>query len=407
MKKIVATICFLMTLVSVEAQTIHWITFIDTNDSRVGKIDVLGRQVLYSHFINEVNAALAPQGYKSVIHDFYGDRVTPENCKATVEMLRVGSSDDIIVFYYIGHGGRPATEDVNRMREHPYPQMCMQLKFPESKFIPLEWVNKELSSKGARLSVTIGMCCNSLSNISIKDGPTFTPNYGNSYMSSNKLTRIQDLFLKVKGSVLATSARPKQTSGCFQSSFGVIDRYTTVLCSIFDNALDDYSKTLTWDDLLNSISSIINERTDGEQTPFHESHLALANTPSAKTPQVPSQQQVNQTQQQQTPSSTKRQGNGDEWINSLTDKLGTLINVNVGEYKRIQLEKSLNTLFANDAQVRIIAQDGETIVDREDADVFLGRLATSSILLNVAVTEGTFDSSGKIASLKVREIYRK
>jgi hypothetical protein len=79
----------------------------------------------------------------------------------------------------------------------------------------------------------------------------------------------------------------------------------------------------------------------------------------------------------------------------------------VGEYKRIQLEKSLNTLFANDAQVRIIAQDGETIVDREDADVFLGRLATSSILLNVAVTEGTFDSSGKIASLKVREIYRK
>lgn len=407
MKKIFATICLLMTMALVEAQTIHWITFIDTNDPNVGKIDVLGRQVLYSHFINEVNAALAPKGYKSEIHDFYGDRVTPENCKAIVEMLRVGSPDDIVVFYYIGHGGRPATEDLNRMRQHPYPQMCMQLKFPESKFIPLEWVHKELSSKGARLSVTIGMCCNSLSNISIKDGPTFTPNYGNSYMSGNKLLRIQDLFLKVKGSVLATSAMPTQTSGCFQSSFGVIDRYTTVLCSIFDNQLDDYSETLTWDDLLGAISTIIDKKTEGDQTPFHETHLVSANTPSTRAPQVPTRQQVDETQRQQTPGATKRQGNGDDWINSLTDKLGTLINVNVGEYKRMELEKNLNGLFANGAQVRIVAQDGETVVDREDADVFLGRLATSRILLKVAVVEGSFDSNGRIASLKVKEIYKK
>ena len=88
MKKLIAAICFLLSVVAVEAQTIHWITFIDTNDENVGKIDVLGRKVLYSHFVNEVNAALAPLGYNSDIQDFYGDRVTPENCKSSVEIIK-------------------------------------------------------------------------------------------------------------------------------------------------------------------------------------------------------------------------------------------------------------------------------------------------------------------------------
>ena len=405
MKKLIAAICFLLSVVAVEAQTIHWITFIDTNDENVGKIDVLGRKVLYSHFVNEVNAALAPLGYNSDIQDFYGDRVTPENCKSSVELLRVNNPDDIIVFYYIGHGGRPIT-DPAYMMEHPYPQMCMQLKFPESKYIPLEWVYKELSSKGARLSVTIGMCCNSLSNISIKERPTFSPNYGATYMSGKKLARIQELFLAKKGNVLSTSASPTQISGCFKSDFGVIDRYTTVLCDIFNSVLDTYDKTLTWDDLLEKISTIIDRNTNSEQTPIHETHLVAATIPTAKTPNVPTKQQVQQTQQQQTPGSTKKQGNGDEWINDLTNKLGTLINVNVGEYDRRQLEGDLNSLFAPGALVRILPQDSSTSIDKEDAKEFLGRLATSSLLLKVAVVEGTFDSNKKIFSLKVRELYK-
>lgn len=398
-------ICFMLTVIVAEAQTIHWLTFIDTKDERVGQIDVLGRKVLYSHFVNEVNAALAPKGYISDIQDYYDNKVTPENCKAAIQLLRINNPDDIIVFYYIGHGGRPIT-DTGYMMEHPYPQMCLA-QHDERKFIPLEWVYEELSSKGARLSITIGMCCNNLSNISIKEGPTFSPNYGTTYMSGTKLARIQDLFLNVKGNVLSTSASPTQTSGCFKSDFGIIDRYTTVLCDIFNSALDDYSKTLTWDDLLESISSIIDKNTNGEQTPIHETHLAVVTAPRTKTPVVPTQQQVQQAKQQQTPNTTKQQGNGDEWINSLSDKLGTLINVNVAEYDRIELEKRLNGLFADNAQVRILSQDSDVAIDREDANTFLGRLATSRLLLKIAVVEGSFDSNNKIKSLKVREIYKK
>lgn len=405
MKKCISMICMLLSFVAAQAQTIHWITFIDTKDERVGQIDVLGRKVLYSHFVNEVNAALAPKGYQSDIQDFYGDNVTPENCKATVQLLRVNNPDDIIVFYYIGHGGRPTT-DTGYMMEHPYPQMCLA-QHDEKKFIPLEWVYKELSSKGARLSVTIGMCCNNLSNISIKDGPMFTPNYGTTYMSGSKLARIQDLFLNAKGNVLSTSASPTQTSGCFKSDFGVIDRYTTVLCDIFNSVLDNYDKTLTWDDLLDALSEIIDKNTNGEQTPIHETHLASVTPPATKKPAVPSEQQVQKTKQQQTQNTTKTQGNGDEWVNALTNHLGTLINVNVAEYDRIELEKKLNGLFAQNAQVRILAQDSDTAIDREDAATFLGRLATTRLLLKVAIVEGKFDSNNKITSLKVRELYKK
>lgn len=405
MKKLVISLFLMVFAGIIEAQTIHWLTFIDTKDERVGKIDVLGRQVLYSHFINEVNAALSEEGYDADVQDFYDYKMTPENCKAAVELLRVDPKD-IIVFYYIGHGGRPTT-DTGYMKEHPYPQMCLG-QWNQNKYIPLEWVNKMLSSKGARLSVTIGMCCNSLSNITIKDGPTFTPNYGAADMSSNKIKRIQELFLNYKGSVLATSASPTQTSGCFPTPLGVIDRYTTVLCNIFDNSLDNLDVELNWDLLLGSIGRIINEKTDGDQTPIFETHLQkVSGQKTAPKRQAPTQQQVQQTKQQQTPSSTKQKGNGDDWINSINSKLRSLINVEIGENNRQKLEAQLNDLLAPNAVVRILGQDSETVIDKEEASDFLGRLATSRLLLYVSVEEGTFDSNHRIKTLKVREYYKK
>lgn len=392
MKRIILAVCFTIFMVStVEAQTIHWLTFIDTNDPNVGEIDILGRKVLYRHFIDEVNAALAPKGYSNDIQDFYGNATTPENCKAAVQLLRISNPDDIIVFYYIGHGCRPIT-DIEYIKQHPYPQMCMQVKFPEDKYIPLEWVDKELSNKGARLSVTIGMCCNSFSNTTIKEGPSFTPNYGASYMSGKKVAQIQHLFLSEKGNVLATSASPTQTSGCLKSDFGIIDAYTTVLCSIFKDSLDDLDGHLTWDLLLDSMSSIVNNVTMGTQTPFHKTHLAQANQPKQVSPK---------------PVSPKSTNNRDDILKALSHNLGTLINVNLSESERIQLSKKLEDLFTSNSIVRILGQDTDTAIDKENASVFLGRLATSRLLLNVSIVDCTFEEDNRISSMKVREIYER
>ena len=46
MKKILLTACAALMCVFANAQTIHWLTFIDTTDPNVGRIDVYGRQII-------------------------------------------------------------------------------------------------------------------------------------------------------------------------------------------------------------------------------------------------------------------------------------------------------------------------------------------------------------------------
>lgn len=419
MKKIISLICSILISCAIQAQTIHWITFIDTTDPNVGQIDVYGRQMLYSYFINEVNAALAPKGYKTDIQDFNGYQVSPENCKAAINMLRISDPDDIIVFYYIGHGGRPTT-DSDYMRTHPYPQMCLA-QYDENKFIPLEWVDKQLKSKGARLSVTIGMCCNNLDNrISIKDEPNFSPNYGATYMSENKLSKIQELFLNTKGSVIATSASPSQTSGCFEIYQSMIpnpaqyrDRYSYAICSFFQTQLDNYTKTLTWDNFLSAISWFVDKYSNGEQTPIHDIYITRDQRVIKKEKvTVPTKQEIEKTGQRQIANNTIKQGdnNSREWINELTYHLSTLINNSLPNSDRRTLENNLSTsLFSNNAVVKFLAQDGKTVIDKFDVRDWLGILATNpnGAILKVIVDGGIFDGNKKIKELRVREIYKK
>lgn len=227
MKKLVFITCLLFVILGTTAQTIHWITFVDTTDRRVGKLDVNGHEVLYNNFINDVNAALAEKGYESDIQDFVGENVSPANCKSAVELLRV-SPEDIIVFYYIGHGGRPNTGS-EHIEQHPYPQLYLAQE-DGKKCIPLEWINNTLKAKGARLTVTIGMACNSLDNtMVVKTGPTFSANYGTARINDNKLSRIQELFLGVKGNVIATSALPTQSSIGAETIFGPMDYYSAAI----------------------------------------------------------------------------------------------------------------------------------------------------------------------------------
>ena len=62
-KKIVLLLAIILPTL-VKAQTIHWLTFIDTTDKNVGQIDKNGQEVLYDKFINVVNAALTEKSYK-------------------------------------------------------------------------------------------------------------------------------------------------------------------------------------------------------------------------------------------------------------------------------------------------------------------------------------------------------
>lgn len=418
MKKIFTVLFAILTCVIVNGQTIHWITFIDTTDPNVGQIDDWGRKMLYGYFIDEVNSALQLKGYATDIQDFYGAQVSPENCVDAIEMLQIDSPDDIIVFYYIGHGGRPST-DSEYMHKHPYPQMCLA-QHDESKFIPLEWVDSLLSSKGARLSVTFGMCCNNVDNsISIKDEPQFNTNYGQTYLSDNKIARIQELFLNTKGHIIATSASPTQTSSCFKIAQCIVptpacyrDRYSYAICSFFQTQLDKYNQELTWNDFLDAISWFVDKYSNHEQTPIHDIYVAEAEEIKESSPVVPDREKIEKTEEKQTANETIEQGdkNSREWINELTNHLSTLINTSLSSSQRQKLEENLSrTLFASNAKVKFLAPEDGTVIDKLDVTDWLGMLATNpnGSIIKVIVEEGTFDNNKKIKELKVREIYKK
>ena len=368
------------------AQTIHWITFIDTTDKNVGALDVTGRKVLYSRFINVINAALAEKGYNSDVQDFYGYRTSPENCKKAVESLTC-LPDDIIVFYYIGHGARPITDDDAL---HPFPHMWLAQDSP-NKMIPLEWVHKTLKNKGARLTATIGMCCNVDENLSIKRAPTFGVSYGNTYLSEKQIVSIQNMFLRHRGDFILSSASPGQSSEGNLTPLGAMDIFTAALVTEFDELTE--RGDLSWASLFDNVKVLVNNITNGRQTPMFVSNITSVSRSS-----VPKREQP------------KKDGldlkNADEVGNLLTQCLDFMIDKGQPIEKRIEISAQMQKLFILNAQVKIISRDGDVVVDRESIEDFLGRVVTSRILLKVIPIEYRATSS-QLTELKVKEYYKK
>lgn len=393
MKKILLVL-FLCLGVSMgmDAKTIHWLTFIDTTDRNVGEIDKSSRQLLYSRWIDLVNTTLKDNGYSVNIVDIYDSKTTPENCKAIVNGLNCGA-EDIIVFYYIGHG----TENTGASK---YPLMLMG-QINASKFIPLSWVHNTLKSKGARLTISIGMCCNARQGVAGKIEPTFGANYGNTYVSEEQSNCIKKMFLYYRGDVLITSASPNESSWACGTTIGPTDYFTFSLLDQFNNELPEMSNP-TWDSMMSSIkedvynnvrnnAQIQNIEPGATQTPIWETHLKSANTPTTTPPDKPNTEDVS---------------DKSEMLNTLSNALAYISSTKVAPRERIAIAGKIEKAFTSNAVVRIMSQDGNIVVDKENISVFLGRIATSRLLENVTVVDASGDANG-INSLRVREIYKK
>ena len=370
------------------AQTIHWLTFIDTEDSNVGAIDVNGRRILYDHFINLVNAAISEKGYKTNIRDIYGKELTPQKCKEVIANTKCGP-DDIIVFYYIGHGTHGTVGgDV-------WPMMFMGQDNP-NYLVPLKWVHDQLKAKGARLTTTIGMCCNVYQGINRRQTPTFAVNYGNTYLTDTEKQAIQDMFLKHKGDFLLSSASPGQSSiGVDTKEFGPMDLFSFILVKIFE----DYASEgdIEWTELFTSVKDYIHKATQGEQTPIFVSNLSNVSAPSTPAPA--------NTPVKVTPRAPQTSGSSD-LMNLVGVALDNLIDSRQTETARIAQASELEKIFTPNAIVKVMSQDGNIVIDKSPAEDFIGRLTTSRILLKVAPVDIVI-SGNKISEMKVKEVYKK
>lgn len=382
------------------AQTIHWLTFIDTEDADVGKLDVTGRNVLYSRFINVINAALHDVGYMSDIHDIYDSALSPEKCKAEVQNLRC-DENDIIVFYYIGHGTHAASEN------NSYPQMLLGCDFSEEhKFIPLKWVHDELKTKGARLTATIGMCCNNVQTASAKRAPTFSVNYGNVELTETERTAIQKMFLGYRGDFILSSASVGQSSVGGETPLGAMDLFTAVLVTLFEDM--SYDGDLDWNSLFTEVKNAVHECSNGKQTPFWDNNLQSANTPKPGAIQKPVAKTPTGNNTNPSPNSSSLLNLNDEMIvtNYLTSYFDCIIDKRNSISKRESAACELRRIFTADAVVKFLPQDGNTVIDKENINDFLERISGSRLLEKVVPVSYRVNGN-RISQISIRECYNK
>ena len=129
----------------------------NTLDDTIGKgcaLDVKTVRSTIHHLVSEMEFSLV----ELIIDGYY---YSNENVLSAIELLKPGN-DDIVVFYYTGHGFRFQKE-----KQLKPPQIDLQSSPATNKIDDINKTTKNLheifdmiKTKGARLNIVIGDCCN-------------------------------------------------------------------------------------------------------------------------------------------------------------------------------------------------------------------------------------------------------
>lgn len=304
------------------------------------------------------------------------------NLESALNNLSCGK-DDIVIFYYSGHGGRSPKET-----QDPFPWMQLAVDpyhtpWNASQYYSLSQVLKRIEAKQPRLSIVLGDLCNSLSNaIPQKDVPEMK---GATKISKAPCDFYKDLFLKVKGSIISSSSRPGETSAAFSDGGAFTICFTEALQIMVSNNMEP-----DWETLLEGTKIRTSKVTQGKQNPIYEAQLQ-------KVSDIPS------TSEQ--PSVSPQPTSEDRDIANYLTAIG---NSNTAIKERINLVyQTLNLFFASpQAKVEVVGRDGKTIVATKYASAYLNNLSIARNLVKVINVDQTEGSNGKLTYLKVHEMYK-
>ena len=231
-----------MTITNLIAQakgTVHMIIFADTNDEKIGE----SCDIDYGKFMNFARDISESTGMGLEKYYYKGNRFTKSNLENVADNITC-TENDIIYFYYTGHGYRYKDMD-DLLRYMPY--LAISNDEYDNKGVDLEWVNTQLYNKNPRLLITFADCCNSMIN-----------DYEDPHLDiqSPKIrAAYKKLFVKANGNIIATGSQPGARTKDYEGfSFGnsrVGGFFTyNFLKVIKDITSETYEGEVSWENLL-------------------------------------------------------------------------------------------------------------------------------------------------------------
>lgn len=398
MKKTVLLIALsLIAPITVIGQTFHSIIFANTENRGIGasvSVD-LKRMGL------EMTTIAKSIGYTLKKYYYYGG---PENFNySNLDKVLQGlscSSDDIVFFYYSGHGGRFIDEKTR------FPEMCL---FPNDEdpasFYPLHDVYSRILKKKPRLTIVMGDLCNSLMKGSANNDNTASK--GATILSKGTCDVYRNLFLNAKGGLIAASSEPKYSSSCYifeengnwYHAGGYFTHSFLCVLQYFVTQNEDVS----WEALMENTIDVTRElsKTDANgnsrrpQTPIFIPDIASFQSNSDNSniiapPQPPQPSNDNEINQ----------------LDNLSYSLSMVCNKSIPKLDRIRNIPKTKNYFKNmQTKVQVIGFDNKTIVNTCSIESYLNYLSIAANMDQVVVLETEKDASGKVTYIKVHEIH--
>lgn len=400
MKKFIIAILLVSAPLIAIGQTFHAIIFANTksqgNPNKPNDIGI-GPSVTvdFQRMGIEMTTIAKSIGYTLKKYYYYD---TPEsfsrNSLETVLNNLACSPDDIVFFFYSGHGGRAENEKTD------FPEMVLKVPYGPaniSQLYPLYDVYSKIKKKSPRLAIVMGDLCNSVMEGFYRSSDA---SKGATVLSKGTCDVYKNLFLNVKGGLIAASSKPGEKSGCALKCIdGQIVQAGGYLTSTFLDCLQYcvcQGKNVSWNVLLDSAIAWTEELTDNEQTPIYLLELTKADAPTTGAniddqPQVPTQSNDEVTNQQ----------------DNLAYSLSMVGCQNVPKLDRIRNIAKVKNLFGLQSKVQVVGFDNKTIVNTCSAESYLNYLSIATNVESVVVLDTEKSASGKITYARVHEIHYK
>lgn len=409
------------TSVTASADKLHVISFYNTEDESIGDNKKAEMAMMSNEFQN-IATSLEKHGFSTDLHFF-----DAQKCKKNVVINTINSLDiapeDVVFFYYGGHGVR-LKDDLTDF----FPVMCLAEKNP-ANYLRLSKVKELIDKKNPRLSVVMAGCCNSVDpslsfymNVLSSEGPTM----------EDELEKdgYYHLFNDYAGTITMSSSKAGQvsysgrTGGVF--CLKLMENFANIGTGVFEPQWDDLC-----DNVKSSVESFFKPYKNMEQEPFYVANVSMRSAVSSQNDAaapvsssstgVRSSIDPNMKPMETVPVEMKINvpAPDEDYVNSPVVVRNVTINDMESSYNDINslLDKSLTSEqrmervpailkkhFAKNAMVKTLGRNMTTVVDYEDAETFLYRLAMSPYISKVNIVE---ENGGKNDLLTVHEVRTK